>query len=229
MSTENRSHKKKPAKPELKKLDFKIDKVEDAKYVFSDHEMVDFAKDADAQNAEVVTLNGRFDSLKTQFKSDVKTAENRRDEALRKVRVGHDFRRANCVIDYNVPEKGKKTFWHHLPDQKNIRGEQIYVKDMSEADLQTEMQLNAESTKPVPPVAPLKAGEPLVSVDAAFKAGTRKRKNQRVINAEVVDTHLLAAPPSTGFSDDSRFSDDQSPAGDGEKPHITQPGDQTGE
>ena len=203
MSKENRSHKK---KPEVRKMDFKISTVEDAKYTFTDQEKVVLALEADTQNAEVVALNGRFDSIKTQFKSDVKTAENRRDEAFRKIRAGHEFRRANVIIDYNTPEKGKKTYYHHQPDQKNIRGEIIYVKDMTEADLQTEMQLNADGEKHSDKPAEPKPGEPLNPVGEAFEQGKRKRAKQKVLTAEIVnDTRLLNAPPME------------------DPPHITQP------
>jgi hypothetical protein len=147
------------------KLDFKITKVQ-AKHDFTPAESVELGRTAGREQGEVPNLESALSSIKKDYQSRIKSAENRRDNAFRKLNDGFEMREVEAVIDYNDPKKGEKTIRFHLPEEKRFRGEIIRVEPMSESDLQTELRL-IEQMK-APKGAP-KPGEGLASVGEAME------------------------------------------------------------
>lgn len=138
------------------KIDSEIKRVM-AKHLFSDAELIELGKAAYREQQTIESEEECLKSIKSDFKSRIEAAENRRNNAFRKQGDGYEMREVEAVVEYNTPEPGQKTSYFHHPGRKNPRGEVIAVEPMTGADLQRglfeeETAEPKEFTNPVLPV-----------------------------------------------------------------------------
>lgn len=79
------------------------------KYEFSDNEKLELGRDLSSKNQELRQLEEQKKSVVAEFGSRIAVAKEMISSLSDKVASGYEMRDTTVMIDYHLPERGKKT------------------------------------------------------------------------------------------------------------------------
>lgn len=97
------------------------------KYEFTSDEMLELGRDLSAKNQELRQLEEQKKSVVAEFGSRIAVAKEQISSLSDKVASGYEMRETTVMIDYHLPERGKKTL------TRTDTGEQ-WVEPMNDTD-----------------------------------------------------------------------------------------------
>jgi hypothetical protein len=137
-------------KVKTKKLPEHIETIE-AKHDFSDPEKIGLLEELSRAHHEAGELKEQAKHSATEWKNRIKSIENKISTISNKATSGYEFRPTECRVEFDT-KKEKKTYFNKKT------GEKVETRDMTPADFEL----------PLFKTEPLKKGENIVSVGAAF-------------------------------------------------------------
>lgn len=137
-------------KVKTKKLPEHIETIE-AKHVFDDQEMLVMLQLLSQAHHQVSELKDQAKHSATEWKNRIKAVENTISSFANKATSGYELQPTECRVEFDT-KKEKKTYFNKKT------GEKVETRDMTPADFEL----------PLFKTEPLKKGENIVSVGAAF-------------------------------------------------------------
>jgi hypothetical protein len=80
------------------------------KYEFTEVELLDLGRDLSLKSQELRNLEDQKKSVVSEFGSRMTIAKEQIGQLSDKVSAGYEMRDVLCMVDYHLPEGGKKTF-----------------------------------------------------------------------------------------------------------------------
>lgn len=127
-------------KSKRKKKDLQFAVVQ-ARYDFTDSEKSRLGLDASRSQSEISTYEQQLQSIKSDYKGKIESAECKRNECFRKIEDGFEMRQVQAVIEF-FPEKKTKRIYRLNERAKTKKGEFLREEDMTPADFHRELPLD---------------------------------------------------------------------------------------